>query len=41
MKNEDDDYIFTKSIRLKNGKTIYAYQYGLQAFRIKVRNKGK
>lgn len=34
-----EEWIFTKTIRLKNGKVLYAYQYGLQAFRIKVRKK--
>ena len=38
-KDEDVEYVFTKSIRLRNGKRIYAWQYGLQAFRIKVRKK--
>jgi len=32
-------YIFVASIRLRNGKRIFAYQYGLKAFRIKVREK--
>ena len=30
-------YIFRSSIRLKNGKRIYAYQFGLKAFRIKIK----
>lgn len=36
---EDEfEYIYTKFIT-KNGKRIYAYQYGLKAFRIKVKKK--
>lgn len=31
--------ILRASIRLRNGKRIFARQYGLKAFRIKVRNK--
>ena len=34
-----EDWIFTKTIRLKSGKVLYAYQYGLKAFRIRVRRK--
>lgn len=37
MKDEDKEYVFTKTIRLKNGRVIHAFQYGLKAFRIKVR----
>jgi len=35
----DDEYyyIYRASIRLKNGKRIFAHQYGKQAFRIRVR----
>lgn len=29
-------YIYRKSIRLKNGRRIYAKDYGLSAFRIRV-----
>lgn len=29
-------YIYRSSIRLRNGKRIYAWQYGLKAFRIRV-----
>ena len=32
----DYKYIFVKHIT-KNGRKIYAHQYGLQAFRIKVK----
>lgn len=39
MPDESEQTIFTKSIRLRNGKRIYAHQYGLQAFRIRVRKK--
>lgn len=31
-------YIYRKSIRLRNGKRIYAWQYGKQAFRIKIKD---
>ena len=31
--------IFVASIRLRNGKRIYASQYGLKGFPIKVRDK--
>jgi hypothetical protein len=31
-------YIYRASIRLRNGKRIYARQYGLKAFRIKLRD---
>jgi hypothetical protein len=30
-------YIFVASIRLRNGKRIFASSYGLKAFRIRVR----
>lgn len=36
---DDTEVIFTKSIRLRNGKRIFASHYGLQAFRIRVRKK--
>lgn len=32
----DGEYIYTPYITLKNGKRIYAFQYGLKAFRIRV-----
>jgi hypothetical protein len=35
----EETYIFVASIRLRNGKRIFASQYGLRAFRIKVRRK--
>lgn len=37
MDDEEWIYIFRPSIRLRNGKRIFAYQYGLRAFRIKIR----
>ena len=40
MRNSYDDaveYIYTAYITLKNGKRIYARQYGLKAFCIPVR----
>ena len=42
MKNHHDEaveYIYTAFITLKNGKRIYASQYGLQAFHIPVKRK--
>lgn len=42
MDNEDDfETIFVASIRLRNGKRIYARQYGKQAFPIRVRKSGQ
>lgn len=38
---DEYEYIFTKRITLKNGKILYPYQYGLEAFRIKVKKKRK
>lgn len=37
MKQKDKDYIFVAYITLRNGRRIYAKQYGLKAFRILVR----
>ena len=42
MSNSCDDsmvYIFTPYITLKNGRRLYASQYGLKAFRIRVKCK--
>lgn len=42
MSSSHDDavkYIYTAFITLKNGKRIYASQYGLKAFRIPVKPK--
>lgn len=39
MDADSDQYVFCSSIRLRNGKRIYARHYGLKAFRIKIRNK--
>lgn len=33
-KNKKNEYIYTPYITLKNGKRIYASQYGKKAFRI-------
>lgn len=33
------EYVYTAFITLKNGKRIYASQYGLKAFRIAVKQK--
>lgn len=38
-KNDSVDHIYTASITLKNGKKIYASQYGLKAFYIPVKTK--
>jgi len=38
-KSDDREVIFTKTIRLKNGKVIHAAAYGLKAFRIKVKKR--
>lgn len=35
--SDEFTYVFVASIRLRNGKRIFAAQYGLKAFRIKVR----
>ncbi|MFH1886578.1 MAG: hypothetical protein ABIM40_07755 [Pseudomonadota bacterium] len=35
----EGEVIFTKTIRLRNGRVLYAHQYGLKAFRIRVRAK--
>lgn len=36
-RNESVEYIYTAFITLKNGKRIYASQYGLKAFYIPVK----
>ncbi len=36
---DDTEVIFTKYIRLRNGKRIFASHYGLEAFRIRIRKK--
>ena len=37
MDAEDVHYIYRASIRLRNGKRIYAWQYGLKAFRLRIK----
>lgn len=37
--NNSVEYIYTAYITLKNGKRIYASQYGLKAFCIPVKSK--
>ena len=37
--NDAVEYIYTAFITLKNGKRIYASQYGLKAFCIPVRTR--
>ena len=32
-------YIYTTSIRLSNGRVIYAHEYGLKSFRIAVKSR--
>lgn len=39
--DDDGKVIFTKTIRLRNGKTIHAATFGLQAFRITVKQRKK
>ena len=39
MSKDNAEYIFTKYITTRNGKRIYAWQYGLKAFRIRVNKK--
>jgi hypothetical protein len=34
-------YIYTKYITLRNGKRLYAAHYGLQAFKLRVRQSKK
>lgn len=40
-KKDSVEYIYTAFITLKNGKRIYASQYGLKAFYIPVKSKNK
>lgn len=37
--DNDVEYIYVAYITLRNGKRIYAKQYGLQAFRIRVKRR--
>lgn len=37
--SDEEDVVYTAYITLKNGKRIYAWQYGLKAFRISVKKK--
>lgn len=37
MTTDETEIIFVASIRLRNGKRIYAWQYGKKAFPIRVR----
>ena len=39
MADKDYKIIYTAFITLRNGKRIYAANYGLKAFRIKVRRR--
>jgi hypothetical protein len=38
-RGESVEYIYTAFITLKNGKRIYASQYGLKAFRIPAKRR--
>ena len=38
-RNESVEYIYTAFITLKNGRHIYASQYGLKAFCIPVKSR--
>ena len=38
MDKHEPRYIYRPSIRLRNGKRIFAWQYGLKAFKIKLRH---
>lgn len=39
MPSSKAEYIYRPFITTRSGKRIYAYQYGLRAFRIKVKPK--
>ena len=39
--SEDMDYVFCAYITLKNGRRIYAREYGLKTFRIPVRKRSQ
>jgi len=41
--NQDDgaEIVYTKTIRLRNGKVLVAAHYGLKAFRIRIRRNRK
>ena len=39
MNDPDYEIVYTKTIRLRNGRVLYASHYGLVAFRIKVKRK--
>jgi hypothetical protein len=36
-----DEYVYVAYITTRNGRRIYASQYGLKAFRLKIRAKRK
>lgn len=38
MDTNDTRYIYRASIRLRDGRRIYAWQYGLKAFRIRLKH---
>ena len=38
MDTDETRFIYRASIRLRNGTRIYAWQYGLKAFRIRLKH---
>ncbi len=39
MDADDSEFIYVRYITTRSGKRIYASQYGLQAFRIRVKKR--
>lgn len=37
--DDETEWVYTKKIRLRDGRIIYAAQYGLKAFRFRKSNK--
>ena len=37
--DEDGDWIYSRTIRLRNGRVLHAHQYGLKAFRFRAKRK--
>jgi hypothetical protein len=38
MDNDETRYLYRASIRLRDGRRIFAWQYGLTAFRIRLKH---
>lgn len=38
-RSDGTEIVYTKTIRLRSGKVLHAAQYGLKAFRIRVRRR--